>query len=69
MTREQMIDTLDSYCDKAECSLCEFQHDYCLGFHSATDEELKRYVERISEKVIDTESQNVCELGERKWSR
>lgn len=69
MTREQMIGTLDSYCDKVGCSLCEFRHDACLSFSSATDEELKRYVERIGGKIIDTEPQNVCELEGKKMEQ
>lgn len=69
MTREQMIGTLDSYCDKVGCSLCEFRHDACLSFSSATDEELKQYVERIGGKIIDTEPQNVCELEGKKMEQ
>lgn len=64
-----MIGTLDSYCDNVGCSLCEFRHDACLSFSSATDEELKRYVERIGGKIIDTEPQNVCELEEKKMEQ
>ena len=69
MTREQMIGTLDSYCDNVGCSLCEFRHDACLSFSSATDEELKRYLERIGGKIIDTEPQNVCELEGKKMEQ
>lgn len=69
MTREQMIGTLNSYCDKVGCSLCEFRRDDCLSFSSATDEELKRYVERIGGKIIDTEPQNVCELTGKKMEQ
>lgn len=69
MTREQMIGILDSYCDNVGCSLCEFRHDACFSFSSATDEELKRYVERIGGKIIDTEPQNVCELEGKKMEQ
>lgn len=69
MTRKQMIGILDSYCDKVGCSLCEFRNDECLSFSSATDEELKRYVERIGGKIIDTEPQNVCELEGKKMEQ
>ncbi|CUN07246.1 Uncharacterised protein [Anaerostipes hadrus] len=69
MTRKQMIGTLNSYCDKVGCSLCEFRRDDCSSFSSATDEELKRYVERIGGKIIDTEPQNVCELAGKKMEQ
>lgn len=69
MTREQMIGTLDSYCDKVGYSLCEFRRDDCSNFSYATDEELKRYVERIGGKIIDTEPQNVCELVGKKMEQ
>ena len=64
MTREQMIDTLEDYCNGNICDSCEFCND-CekeMVFSEIVDEKLKDYVSRIDGKNTDAESQNVCEL-------
>lgn len=64
MTREQMIDVLEDYCNGNICDSCEFRDD-CekdMVFSEIVDEKLKDYVSRIDEKNTDAESQNVCEL-------
>ena len=69
MTREQMIDVLEDYCNGNICDSCEFCDDCEKGmvFSEIVDEKLKDYVSRIDEKNTDKESQNVCELvGKRK---
>lgn len=52
MTREQMIDTLEDYCNGNICDSCEFCNDCEKGmvFSEITDEKLKDYVSRIDEK-------------------
>lgn len=64
MTREQMIDVLEDYCNGNICDSCEFCNDCEKGmvFSGIVDEKLKDYVSRIDEKNTDKESQNVCEL-------
>lgn len=60
MTREQMIDVLEDYCNGNICDSCEFCDD-CekdMVFSEIVDEKLKDYVSRI-EKNTDKESQNV----------
>lgn len=65
MTREQMIDVLEDYCNKNICdSSCEFVHD-CKrkDFSKMSEDELKLCVERITETIeVNTETQNTCEL-------
>lgn len=64
MTREQMIDVLEDYCNGNICDSCEFCND-CekeMVFSEIVDEKLKDYVSRIDGKNTDAESQNVCEL-------
>ena len=64
MTREQMIDVLEDYCNGNICDSCEFRDD-CekdMVFSEIVDEKLKDYVSRIDGKNTDAESQNVCEL-------
>lgn len=60
MTREQMIDVLEDYCNKNMCESCEFYHECenCIDFSEIIDEKLKDYVSRIDENT-DKESQNV----------
>lgn len=68
MTREQMIDTLEDYCNGNICDSCEFCND-CekeMVFSEIVDEKLKDYVSRIDEKNTDKESKNECELEEKK---
>ena len=64
MTREQMIDVLEDYCNKNICdSSCEFVHD-CKrkDFSKMSEDELKLCVERITETIeINTKTQNTCE--------
>lgn len=64
MTREQMIDVLEEYCNGNICDSCEFCNDCEKGmvFSEIVDEKLKDYVSRIDGKNTDAESQNVCEL-------
>lgn len=65
MTREQMIDTLEDYCNGNICdSSCEFVHD-CKrkDFSRMSEDELKSCIERITETIqINQEPQNTCEL-------
>lgn len=67
MTRELMIDVLEDYCNGNSCDSCEFCDDCEKGmvFTEIVDEKLKDYVSRI-EKNTDKESQNVCELVEKR---
>ena len=60
MTREQMIDVLEDYCNGNSCDSCEFRDDCEKGmvFTEIVDKKLKNYVSRI-EKNTDKESQNV----------
>lgn len=64
MTREQMIDVLEDYCNGNICdSSCEFVHD-CKrkDFSKMSEDELKLCVERITETIeINTKTQNTCE--------
>lgn len=68
MTRQQMIDLLNDYCNKNICdSSCEFVHD-CKRkeFSRMSDDELKSCVDRITETIqINQEPQNTCEVGEK----
>lgn len=68
MTREQMIDTLEDYCNKNICdSSCEFVHD-CKrkDFSRMSEDGLKSCIERITETIqINQETQNTCEVGEK----
>ena len=71
MTREQMIDVLEDYCNGNICDSCEFCDD-CekdMVFSEIVDEKLKDYVSRIDEKNTDKESQNECELEEKKMEQ
>lgn len=71
MTREQMIDVLEDYCNGNICDSCEFRYD-CekdMVFSEIVDEKLKDYVNRIDEKNTDKESQNECELEEKKMEQ
>lgn len=70
MTREQMIDTLEDYCNKNICVSCKLHP--CgnkPNFSDMTDEELEDYVSDIEEKNTDKESQNVCELVGKKMEQ
>lgn len=70
MTREQMIDTLEDYCNKNICVSCKLH--LCgnkPNFSDMTDEELEDYVSDIEEKNTDKESQNVCELVGKKMEQ
>lgn len=67
MTREQMIDVLEDYCNKNICVSCKLRP--CgsnPNFSDMTDEELEYYVSYIEEKNTDKESQNVCESVEKR---
>lgn len=68
MTREQMIDALEDYCNGNICdSSCEFVYD-CKRkeFSRMSDDELKSCVDRITETIqINQEPQNTCEVGEK----
>lgn len=67
MTREQMIDVLEDYCNGNICDSCEFRDD-CekdMVFSEIVDEKLKDYVRRIDEKNTDVEPRNTCEVGEK----
>lgn len=61
MTREQMIDVLEDYCNKNTCDSCKLCNEYKneINFSEITDEELRYYVSKIDEKNTDKESQNV----------
>nr|DAV48686.1 MAG TPA: Inhibitor of sigma-G Gin [Caudoviricetes sp.] len=66
-----MIDTLEDYCNGNICDSCEFCND-CekeMVFSEIVDEKLKDYVSRIDEKNTDKESQNECELEEKKMEQ
>lgn len=71
MTREQMIDTLEDYCNGNICDSCEFCNDCEKGMvlSEIVDEKLKDYVSRIDGKNTDAESQNVCELVGKKMEQ
>ena len=71
MTREQMIDVLEDYCNGTICDSCKFCDDCEKGmvFSEIVDEKLKDYVSRIDEKNTDKESQNECELEEKKMEQ
>lgn len=71
MTREQMIDVLEDYCNGNICDSCEFCNDCEKGmvFSEIVDEKLKDYVSIIDEKNTDKESQNECELEEKKMEQ
>lgn len=68
MTREQMIDVLEDYCNKNICdSSCEFVHD-CKrkDFSKMSENELESCIDRITETIqINQEPQNTCEVGEK----
>lgn len=61
MTREQMIDVLEDYCNKNTCDSCKLCNECKNEINSSeiTDEELRYYVSKIDEKNTDKESQNV----------
>lgn len=61
MTREQMIDVLEDYCNKNICVSCKLHHacESKKDFSDMTDEEMEDYVSDIKEKNTDKESQNV----------
>ena len=70
MTREQMIDTLEDYCNKNICVSCKLRP--CgsnPNFSDMINEELEDYVSYIEEKNTDKESQNECELEEKKMEQ
>lgn len=70
MTREQMIDVLEDYCNEnicVSCKLCPCGNK--PNFSDMTDEELEDYVSDIEEKNTDKESQNVCELVGKKMEQ
>lgn len=71
MTRQQMIDVLNDYCEKHKCDngSCEFMYDCdnrIFDFSELTDNELESFVERITETIqVNQEPQNTCEVGEK----
>lgn len=70
MTREQMIDTLEDYCNKNICVSCKLRP--CgsnPNFSDMINEELEDYVSYIEKKNTDKESQNECELEEKKMEQ
>lgn len=71
MTREQMIDVLEDYCNKNICVSCKHHHacESKQVFSDMTDEEMEYYVSGIKEKNTDKESQNECELEEKKMEQ
>ena len=57
MTREQMIDVLEDYCNKNICVSCKL-HYACESkkdFPDMIDEEMEGYVSYIKEKNTDVE--------------
>lgn len=71
MTREQMIDVLEDYCNKNICVSCKLRHtcESKKDFPDMIDEEMEDYVSYIKEKNTDVESQNECELEEKKMEQ
>ena len=71
MTREQMIDVLEDYFNKNICVSCKHHHacESKQVFSDMTDEEMEFYVSDIKEKNTDKESQNECELEEKKMEQ
>lgn len=71
MTREQMIDVLEDYCNKNICVSCKLRHacESKKDFPDMIDEEMEGYVSYIKEKNTDVESQNECELEEKKMEQ
>lgn len=68
MTRQQMIDLLNDYCNKNICdSSCEFVYECKRNeFSEMTDDELKSLVKRIGVTVqINQEQENTFEVGEK----
>lgn len=72
MTREQMIDVLEDYCNGNICdSSCEFVYD-CKrkDFSRMSEDELKSCIERIAETIqINQKQQNTCELVGKKMEQ
>ena len=52
MTREQMIDVLEDYCNKNICVSCKLRHacESKKDFPDMIDEEMEDYVSYIKEK-------------------
>lgn len=71
MTREQMIDVLEDYCNKNICVSCKLRHacESKKDFPDMIDEEMEDYVSYIKEKNTDVESKNECELEEKKMKQ
>lgn len=71
MTREQMIDVLEDYCNKNICVSCKLRHacESKKDFPDMIDEEMEDYVSYIKEKNTDVESKNECELEEKKMEQ
>lgn len=71
MTREQMIDALEDYCNKNTCDSCKLCNacESKKDFPDMIDEEMEGYVSYIKEKNTDVESQNECELEEKKMEQ
>lgn len=70
MTREQMIDVLEDYCNKnicVSCKLCPCGNK--PNFSDMTDEELEDYVSDIEEKIQIKSHKNVCELVGKKMEQ
>lgn len=69
MTREQMIDILNDYCDKHICDLCEIYHKCTRKrkeFSKMSDNELESCIDKITETIqINQEPQNTFEVGEK----
>ena len=66
-----MIDVLEDYYNKNICVLCKLYYT-CESkqvFSDMTDEELENYVSDVKEKNTDKESQNECELEEKKMEQ
>lgn len=71
MTREQMIDVLEDYCNKNICVSCKLYHT-CESkqvFSDMTDEELENYVSDVKEKIQIKSHKMSVNWRKRKWSR
>ena len=66
-----MIDVLEDYCNKNICVSCKLRHacESKKDFPDMIDEEMEDYVSYIKEKNTDVESQNECELEEKKMEQ
>lgn len=73
MTREQMIDVLEDYCNKNICVSCKLRHacESKKDFPDMIDEEMEDYVSYIKEKIQIKSHKMYFMVNwqERKWSR